>query len=291
MTLSVCSTCKNATDDICLLGQSYIDIYQSVQAMAEEHHRDAVAHQLAPCSFWEESEILKLISREVTLTQHAWSRIAYIKLQKADQEMFAGLINTALSVVHNPSEPPALVTAPVDPSPAEPVNDNSEENPEDSAPLAVTESHEEIAPEAESTVVELSEPGDDSTLNQVNVMDQELDEDVTPAAEDDTPITTDPPEPKDNNLPAPAVAELPDQDESVALPKESQPHAPDADSDPIEQAMQELWSIALASNGTSAPPTLQWGRGSGRISAADALSFIPRADRPQSPQSSLPGIA
>lgn len=99
MTLSTCSNCRNFSEEVCLLGQSYADIFTSVQQIADEPLRQAVMAQLAKCSFWEESELSQMFSCEVTLSYQAWNRLAYMRPQRNDQDMFQNLVNAAREVV------------------------------------------------------------------------------------------------------------------------------------------------------------------------------------------------
>ncbi|PSR17299.1 hypothetical protein C8255_13400 [filamentous cyanobacterium CCP3] len=208
------------------MGQSYIDVYQAVQNIADEQERDKVTHQLANCSFWEESELSKQVSREVTLSQHAWSRIAYIKLQAPDQEMFAGLIGVARDVVHSPSSHPV----------AKP------------QPAIAPESPPPAPPEADSSSVAPAPPAPEPT---------------------EANITTLPGDSLGNSEPETTAVENPTE------PDSSQPASSQTDPDPVEQAIQKLLSTAIASSTQVPPagaPTLQWGRGSGRVTNADDAS-------------------
>ena len=226
MTLSACLSCKNAADGVCLLGQSYIDVFEAVHNIADEQERDKIAHQLPDCSFWEESELSKQIGREVTLSQHAWSRIAYIKLQAADQEMFAGLINVARDVVHSHSCLPGQ-TAVADPQPA-------------------------IAPEPPPTAVPEESSAESSSETPVQPVAEQAEADPT-ALIDSSPTESEP---------EAIASESPVEGEpSQTVPTESDP-------DPVEQAMQKLLSTAIAAANqvpSAEVPTLQWGRGSGRV--------------------------
>lgn len=223
MTLSTCSMCKNAADGVCLLGQSYIDVFQSVQAIDDEARREQITHQLACCSFWEESDLAKQISREVTLSQHAWSRIAYIKLQKVDQAMFAGLVDVARSVLHSHDHEPTP-----EPQPASALN----------------------AAEPASNPAELSEPQPAITLK---------------AAEP----ASNPAEPSE---PQPEISEHQEDPMPSLSLVESPPvvDPPLTAADPMEQAMQQLWSMAEEIQASTPEGvealSAQWGRGSGRAS-------------------------
>jgi hypothetical protein len=154
--------CKNVSDGVCLLGQSYVDVFQSVQTIDDEAKREQIARQLACCSFWEESDLAKQISREVTLSQHAWNRIAYIKLQKADQEMFAGLIGVARSVLHSHDHEPM---AELQPAPIETTTPAS-------SPVLPSDAQPEL-PAADSAAA--TEPS-----SQAETIDLKKEDDLTP---------------------------------------------------------------------------------------------------------------
>ena len=264
MTLSACSSCKNAADDVCLLCQSYIDIYQSVQEVADEQERNKVALYLAGCSFWEESELAKLVSCEVTLSQHAWSRIAYIKLQQVDQEMFAGLINVARSVVHNHGEQHHPV---------------------------VTATPPPLAPGAQATIEALAIIGEPQSSPYPGK--------VAPS----TPESTDQAE-AGSAIAEPAVPDSASVETLTATheamdsrPDEGQLTPASNETDLVEQAMKELWTIAIAAQ-TQAPPAptpnMQWGRGSGRATEGPdttASSNSAQDIRLAFQRQSLPGIA
>jgi hypothetical protein len=290
MTLSACSTCKNAADSICLLGQSYIDVYESVQSIADEQHRETVAQSLAGCSFWEESKLAKLISRDVTLSHHAWSRIAYLKLQPADQDMFAGLITVARSVVHSPEADPAPAPAslaestPPDPAPTsltesspppEPAAATTPDNPIDVAPP------EPSAPPAEAT----SDPTPVTALEPTPLSSEACTEEPSEVCAEPSPETCTE-EPCTESFPEAFTAAL-DDTTSLNL-------AADGETDPVEQAMRELWTSAI-SNHTQPPATdiatAHWGRGSGRIAEASNPSTSDRQDLPRAMHQTLPGIA
>ncbi|WP_156119744.1 hypothetical protein [Leptolyngbya sp. KIOST-1] len=297
MTLSACATCKNAADGICLLGQSYIDVYQAVQTIADESDREKIALLLACCSFWEESELSKLISCEVTLSQHAWSRIAYIKLQEADQEMFAGLVNVARDVVHNygmypgqsiAGEPPA---AAVEPSPAEPP---ALEHSPAAVESVVTAEPPTAAPEPVVTAAEDS-PADLAAPP----VEEQPEAEVIPepvSADDGSDSEAEPPAAAENvDDGSDSEAELPAAAESADDLAEAAPVVHQPAQDPVEQAMQELWTLAIASSKPSPSaeaPSLQWGRGSGRITAeAEGAAHLAPAPHQGFQRESLPGIA
>ncbi|PSN80963.1 hypothetical protein C8B47_03860 [filamentous cyanobacterium CCP4] len=244
------------------MGQSYIDVYLTVQNITNEQDREKVTHQLANCSFWEESELFKQICREVTLSQHAWSRIAYIKLQSSDQEMFAGLIDVARDVVHNP------ISNTGQPGLAEP------------QPALDLEPLPSAAPEIESSSVAPAEPVADQTEADTTTLPGNSPTESEPEA---TALEN----PIDQDL-SQTVAS---QDDQVP----SQTIASQDDQDPVEQAMQELLSNAITSStqvSLAEAQALQWGRGSGRVTNAANVSANTNLELERNSQfESLPSIA
>ena len=260
MSLSSCSQCKNYSDEVCLLGQSYIDVFSSIQAIPHEPDRQRLGEILASCGYWEESDLSKLFSHDVTLSYHAWNRLAYMKIQSGDQELFQNLINAARAVVlqqrqaANPIAGNAgndLLAAPASPSPVE------AEQPVSPEPVAVeeTQTAPQIAPEDPQPPVEPVAP-----------VALEVEASLPPQMEDPTPVAE-----------AAAPADVMPLSAPVPLPPihpemEGQPHSPAA-ADPIEVAMQELWAMATANrngahHGQPLGEILASGRGTGRIDPA-----------------------
>lgn len=258
MSLSSCSQCKNYSDEVCLLGQSYIDVFSSIQTLAEEQDRQRLGQLLASCGYWEESDLSKLFSHDVTLSYHAWNRLAYMKIQSGDQELFQNLINAARNVVlqqRQAADPVAgaavsnLLNAPASPSPEAAVPPVAPE------PVAVVD--DQIAPtDLQSSV-----------------------EPVAPApleAEASLPPQVDAPAPVAEAMPPASVLPLSAPVKMPAPPvhpeMEGQPSLPTA-ADPIEVAMQELWAMATstrngAHHGQPLGEILASGRGTGRIDPA-----------------------
>ncbi len=265
MTLSTCSMCRNAADGVCLLGQSYIDVFQSVQAIDDETRREQITHQLACCSFWEESDLAKQISREVTLSQHAWSRIAYIKLQKVDKVMFAGLVNVARSVLHSheneqpPDTHPAIALNAPDPvaNPVQPPDTHPAIalNGADLAanPVQPPDTHPAIALNGADPVANPVQPPDTHPAIALNGADLAANSVQPPEAQ-------------------PEIAEHQENPTRTLSLVERIPvvDPPLTAADSMEQAMQQLWSMAaevqdLIPEGSESL-SAESGRGSGRAS-------------------------
>lgn len=258
MSLSSCSQCKNYSEEVCLLGQSYVDVFSSIQAMADETDRQRLGEVLASCGYWEESDLSKLFSHDVTLSYHAWNRLAYMKIQSGDQELFQNLINAARDVVlqqRQAAHPIAgttandLLAATASPSPVEP------EPPISPEPVAVEE--DQIEPTNPEPIVDPVEP---VSLEAEASLPPQI-EDSAPVAEAAAPT---------NVLPLSAPVPLPTP--PVHPEMEGQPHRPTA-ADPIEVAMQELWAMATANrngahHGQPLGEILASGRGTGRIDPA-----------------------
>lgn len=243
MSLSSCAQCKNYSEEVCLLGQSYADVFNSIQAVTDDQDRQRLGTYLAVCAYWEESDLAKLFSHEVTLSYHAWNRLAYMKTQNGDQELFQNLIQAARHVLlHHRQETDPMAGAKAEavlppqatPTPAESVNSEPLEEETALAPL------EEAIPLPAPT-------------------------EVAPAAAMTPP--TDAPAASLVSMPAPMT--LPPTPPTFHPEVIGQPGIPTA-LNPIEVAMQELWTMATsASNGTHANQPLgnlsDPGRGSGRI--------------------------
>lgn len=273
MSLSLCSQCKNYSEEVCLLGQSYVDVFGTIQTLADDQDRQRLASYLASCAYWEESDLSKLFSQDVTLSYHAWSRLAYMKIHNGDQELFQNLINAARAVMLQQRQ----ATNPVDqarPSEALPVSASQPANQGLLQPEAIAIADPQPP---ETAVIADPQPAPLEPLPEEMAMAPE-EEAVSPP-----PLVEVPPV---ESLSSPAVAEamspvsvmpLP---APVALPSTppafhpevmGQPGVPVAIqpmADPIEVAMQELWTMATSGhlhNGQGLAPVMDSNRGTGRV--------------------------
>ncbi|MBD2428016.1 hypothetical protein [Phormidium sp. FACHB-1136] len=259
MTLSLCSQCKNYSEEVCLLGQSYADVFSSIQTMADPQEGQRLSSSLASCAYWEESDLSKLFSRDVTLSYHAWSRLAYMKIQNGDRDLFQNLINVAREVVLQQRqilEFGVSLTA-----------GDTLATQKSSAPMA-----EEEPPQSDVGVEEASQPLS-STLNlRGEAVAMGTVDEATPVPPQAEGLSSSvPPEATAaaSGLPVPAPVKLPSAMPSFHPELVGQPGIPVAN-DPIELAMQELWVMATASSngdhkGHHLEEGLDAGRGSGRL--------------------------
>lgn len=264
MSLSPCTQCKNYSEEVCLLGQSYADVFSSIQGVADEQERQRLGQSLASCAYWEESDLSKLFSQEVTLSYHAWNRLAYMKLQNGDQELFQNLVNAARDVIlqHRQAADPLLSQASDAPVPqVNPVPIEAEPQP---PTLVAQESTEPATLEASQPEVPPIQPPVEPVM--VN-------------AAEDAPLLPD--QTAESALPATADAVLPTPVVPMPTPVNLPPVPPlihpevasSMAADPVEVAMQELLAMATSSSNGAHHGSPTWdmldsGRGTGRIDPA-----------------------
>lgn len=258
MSLSSCSQCKNYSDEVCLLGHSYIDVFSSIQTIADEQDRQRLGEYLAICSYWEESDLSKLFSHDVTLSYHAWNRLAYMKIQSGDQELFQNLINVARNVVLQQRQV-------ADPVPGAVVSNLLNAPASRSSEAAV----QPVAPEPVAVEEDSNTPTDlQPSVDPVAPALLEAEESLPPQVDAPAPVAE--AMPPANVLPLSAPVKMPAP--PVHPEMEGQPSIPTA-ADPIELAMQELWAMATstrngAHHGQPLGEILASGRGTGRIDPA-----------------------
>lgn len=287
MSLSKCSQCQNFSEEVCLLGQSYVDVFHSVQTITDDLEQNRITAVLADCSFWEESELLKLISREVTLSHHAWSHIAYMKLRETDQAMFAGLVDVARMVVLSPND-----STSTEPSQVPVTLPPSDMRPDDETVMPSPELSTVVEPEAASaedvTISNSSTPADEETtaLNDAPSAEDTSEPPATENNGDGTELSTaeaGPSQPPteddsiDNSTATVGSSIATELDESsdteTSIQAESLPDSSPVDeSSPLEAAMTELWTMAVAATPLTVKSPLMYGRGTGRISEEISIS-------------------
>lgn len=266
MPLSSCFQCKNYSEEVCLLGQSYADVFSTIQAMADDQDRQRLASYLANCAYWEESDLSKLFSQDVTLSYHAWSRLAYMKIHNGDQTLFQNLVNAARNVVRQQRQATDSIeqvrpNEPLTASPSQPAA-NDQPQPESVAfeapePTILSQEQEPL-PKGTAMV-----PGNETTS--LPPLVEASQGEMLPAPGGAEPVSP------ASMMPLPAPVALPPTPPPFHPEVIGQPGVPTAISsaaDPIEVAMQELWAMATAGhthNGQELGTIVASNRGSGRI--------------------------
>lgn len=300
MSLSVCQTCKNFSDQGCLAGQSYLDVVKAVYTHFDGDRRDYVASRLSACAYWQESQEYQQVSQHITLSVKGWRQVAGWPVSPQEAILLADLLTAAQSVLPtaepgepsspNPEATPTVPTATGDAalreSPITPETSLEASGPlsEESGPLAESLVSEAVAAELEASelgasdleVTEANTP--ESGTAEVEPSDREdleLEASELEASELETfePVATDL-YGAEVSTPEANVLELNASQLGVLEPNTVEPAAPgseeraasetaEAEVKALEEAIAEFWDTAL-------PET--------QISDQDYNSFVPAAD-------------
>ncbi|QQE64050.1 hypothetical protein GFS31_07220 [Leptolyngbya sp. BL0902] len=274
MSLSLCSQCKNYSEEVCLLGQSYVDVFGTIQTIVDDQDRQRLTSYLASCAYWEESDLSKLFSQDVTLSYHAWSRLAYMKIHNGDQELFQNLIKAARTVMVQQRQ----MTDPVgqdQPTPSELLTPSPSQSPEPDAlePEAAALEDPQPTPLEDPQPIPLEDLAEDTAMTSgeepialpplVEVPPVESLSSLVVAEVGSSSPTSVMPLPAPVALPSAPPAFHPEVTGQPGVPVATQPGA-----DPIEVAMQELWTMATSGHlhhGQGLGTMADANRGTGRI--------------------------
>jgi hypothetical protein len=258
MALSVCSDCKNYSEGVCLLGQSYVHVFQSVQDNFEPLGKDAgIISKLAGCLFWEKSELAQLFSCMVTLSYQAWEHIAYLKLNGHSSENFKNLLDAARSIV--------MMTESEKHKTLELQQFQSDKDPDSyQDELAVSEGKSSQNQDLRILTLppNVADTGSEEidAVNPEIIVDQKLEKEKLQSSNLNHQEEKPDGESSDtDNLSSSALTENAD------MPNSKKSVEAKGDSDSIETIMEDLLNMSMSPESNSQPEIQQGGRGTGRI--------------------------